>query len=500
MTPEESRPGGPTVFLSYAHDDDNHVAAVLELASFLVACGIHVEFDHWSADSRQDWFAWMLREIQAADFVLVVASPMYRAVGDGTVDSDRHRGVQAETAILRDLLYADRATWLRKVLPVVLPGRSVHELPVFTQPAAASHFVVDAISDDGAEGLLRVLTGQPRHVRPPRGRIPRLPPIAKWVFPAKPMVREFRWPVVRRAVALAATLFLVASVFAIPERRAPGYEVNADHTPEAPRTGPLAAGGTSTAGPSQERPSTGATLPGPTGTPGTGDQSRRPPTPDGDGWGAPVMPEGAPTDGMPSHQGVLDVMDVGHSFATGVDRITVAVRNTHPDDVLIRQIDVFMDDDMSGHPWADPSWWYFSMSRDMVAGAPAYDGSQRVHGTIRMSGSAFDQPLVGRGYIEDRGSWRRLLTFEPQRFLAGAEVVSIVIDVPITHLMQGTSPGRPAGPVTERTLDPREGAVFTRVDLWTPDDHSFGCDHLRRPEDKPVCDQVDPAAAVELPG
>jgi hypothetical protein len=213
------------------------------------------------------------------------------------------------------------------------------------------------------------------------------------------------------------------------------------------------------------------------------------------------MPENAPTDAMPSHQGVLDVTGVGHSFAPGIDRITVTVRNTHPDDVLVRQIDVFMDDgNMSGHPWADPSWWYFSMSKDMVAGAPAYDGSQRVHGTIQMSGTQFTQPLVGRGYIDERGNWRRLLTFAPQRSLAGAETVSIVIDVPITHLMQSANPDQSAGPVTERTLDPQSGAVFTRVDLWTPDDHSFGCDYLRRPEDKPVCDRVDPAAAVELPG
>jgi len=38
----------------------------------------------------------MLREIQAADFVIVVASPRYRAVGDGTAPGDANRGVQAE--------------------------------------------------------------------------------------------------------------------------------------------------------------------------------------------------------------------------------------------------------------------------------------------------------------------------------------------------------------------------------------------------------------------
>jgi hypothetical protein len=83
--------------------------------------------------------------------------------------------VQAETAVLRDLLYRDRATWLRRVLPVVLPGNSLDDLPTFTQPHSASHFVVEALTDAGAESLMRTLTGRPRHVRPPRGRLSGVP-------------------------------------------------------------------------------------------------------------------------------------------------------------------------------------------------------------------------------------------------------------------------------------------------------------------------------------
>lgn len=107
-------------------------------------------------------------------------------------------------------------------------------------------------------------------------------------------------------------------------------------------------------------------------------------------------------DGMPSNQGDMDVLAVGHSFAPDVDRITVTVRNTGPDDLLVRQIDVFMDDLANGHPWSDPGSWHFTVSDDMYAGAQAYDGSRRVHGSIRMSGTEFDQPLVGRGYIRDQ--------------------------------------------------------------------------------------------------
>ena len=500
MTPGDDGAEGPKVFLRYAHDDSDHVAAVHELSRLLETNGIAVELDLWRADSRQDWYAWALREIQAADFVIVVASPKYRSVGDGSADGDEHRGVQAEAAAMRELLYRDRRTWLKKILPVVLPGHSFDELPEFVQPVTASHFIIGAITDEGAEGLLRVLTGQPRHVRPSRGKIPVLPPGQGFLSrSAWAVAKKFRWPGMdtRRASALAALLVLTASTLAPPVGKVHPDEVNAETERETPEASSHVAG--DTAGPSQERPSAGTVPPGATGSPGTGDQSRRAPTPDGEQWGAPVMPEDVPTDEMPSHQGVLDVMAVGHSFASDVDRITVTVRNTHPDDVLVRQIDVFMDD-QNNHEWADPDWWHFTVSKDMTAGAPAYDGSRRVLGTVRMSGTEFNQPLVGRGYMYyNLKSWRRLLTFTPQKPVAGDETVTIVIDVPLTHLLQRTSAAQPAGPVTEQTLDPQRGAVFTRVDIWTSDDHSFACDYLRRPEDKPVCDQVDPAAAVELP-
>ncbi len=63
-----------------------------------------------------------------------------------------------------------------KIQPVVLPGRSVTELPTFLQPRSATHVVVPAITAAGVERLLRVLTGQPAYLRPEPGPAPHLPP------------------------------------------------------------------------------------------------------------------------------------------------------------------------------------------------------------------------------------------------------------------------------------------------------------------------------------
>ncbi|MET8850141.1 TIR domain-containing protein [Amycolatopsis sp. NPDC004625] len=167
---------GPKVFISYSHDDDGHKEAVRTLAELLVRNGIDVDLDQWTGAGRQDWQAWATSLISGAAFVLIIASPAYRRVGDGLVKTNENRGTQAESATLRDLLHRDRHAWTAKLLPVVLPGRSVDDIPLFLQPYCADHYHLTELSDAGAEDLLRTLTGQPRYVRPALGAVPHLPP------------------------------------------------------------------------------------------------------------------------------------------------------------------------------------------------------------------------------------------------------------------------------------------------------------------------------------
>jgi hypothetical protein len=166
----------PRVFFSYAHESVEHKDQVLALARFLMARGIVVDLDQWAGPDRQDWGAWATLHIETADFVILVASPDMRVAGDGHAAGHTRRGLQYEMAAVRDLLHRDRPTWVRKLLPVVLPGCSVDHIPLFMQPYAADHYTLTSIDDHGAEELLRALTRQPRDVAPPLGAIPHLPP------------------------------------------------------------------------------------------------------------------------------------------------------------------------------------------------------------------------------------------------------------------------------------------------------------------------------------
>ncbi|GAA1989844.1 toll/interleukin-1 receptor domain-containing protein [Amycolatopsis minnesotensis] len=181
MSFQESQPdrlpgGNPTVFVSYTHDDEQHRRAVREFASFLQDNGVDVVLDQWAEDHRKDWQAWAQKGMTESDYVIVVASDGYRRMGDGNGPNDRNLGGQSEAALLRDLLQGDRRAWTPKILPVLLPGQGIEGIPLFLQPHAADRYAVDAFTPAGAEDLIRTVTRQPRHVRPPLGRTLVLPP------------------------------------------------------------------------------------------------------------------------------------------------------------------------------------------------------------------------------------------------------------------------------------------------------------------------------------
>jgi tetratricopeptide (TPR) repeat protein len=155
-------PALPRVFVSYAHDSRGHKRHVLRFCELLRHLGVDVRVDEWDDDVRRDWYLWMIDQFRSADHIVVIASPQYRTAGDGDALPDCHRGVQTESAILRDFLHGDRATWTRKILPVILPGRSAGEIPLYLQPASASHYHVPEITPAGVAEVLGVITGRPR--------------------------------------------------------------------------------------------------------------------------------------------------------------------------------------------------------------------------------------------------------------------------------------------------------------------------------------------------
>jgi hypothetical protein len=166
----------PVVFVAYAYDSPEHEKAVLRLCTLLERNRIAVRVDKWSLQERWNWGEWTEHQILSADYVLAIASPAFRRAGDGHTAPGEHRGARAETSLLRELLQQNRDTWVWTILPVILPGRSWEDVPLFLHAWSETRFVVHAFTDAGAEDLIRHLRGVPAHVPPEQGGVPHVPP------------------------------------------------------------------------------------------------------------------------------------------------------------------------------------------------------------------------------------------------------------------------------------------------------------------------------------
>jgi hypothetical protein len=160
----------PRVFVTYAHDTPEHKELVHSFAAFLRAgIGLDVHLDAWYDNTRRDWSLWATENLEKADFILAIASPDYKRSADGVAMPHEGRGSQFEAAILRDYLTRDLRRETERVLPVVLPGRSAGEIPVFLNAYSTTRYHVDEFTEAGVADLVAAITGQGPYPMPRRG-------------------------------------------------------------------------------------------------------------------------------------------------------------------------------------------------------------------------------------------------------------------------------------------------------------------------------------------
>jgi hypothetical protein len=145
----------PRVFVSYAHGDDLHNERVARLVESLKKQGFDAYFDrHGEADAG--WPTWMIEQITAADFVIVVCSDSYHDRFEGKARKGLGRGVKWEGLIIKQLLYESEGV-NRKFIPVCFQEDQLQYVPMILRPY--THFVLS--DGPGFEALYRALTGQP---------------------------------------------------------------------------------------------------------------------------------------------------------------------------------------------------------------------------------------------------------------------------------------------------------------------------------------------------
>jgi hypothetical protein len=161
----------PKVFISYSHDTVEYQERVLGLADRLRSDGIDAEIDQYNASPPEGWALWCERQIENADFVLMVCTESYHRRVRGEEEAGKGLGVVWEAAIIRQLLY-DAGAVSDKFVPVLFSDASPEQIP--TPIKGSSWHVVDR--EDGYESLLRRLTRQPAFARPALGAMRALSP------------------------------------------------------------------------------------------------------------------------------------------------------------------------------------------------------------------------------------------------------------------------------------------------------------------------------------
>ncbi len=147
------RTGTHQVFISYSHDSESHRSLVLELADRLRGDGVDAWLDRYELAPGEGWPRWMQRQINAAEFVLVVCTDTYRRRFDGEEECGKGLGATYEGLVATQVLYETAAN--NKFIPVLLPGGSNVDVPLVLRP-----FTVFDLPKEFA-ALYGYLTNQP---------------------------------------------------------------------------------------------------------------------------------------------------------------------------------------------------------------------------------------------------------------------------------------------------------------------------------------------------
>nr|CAA6800636.1 MAG: Unknown protein [uncultured Thiotrichaceae bacterium] len=158
----------PRIFISYSHDSDTHRAFVLSLSNRLRADGLDCQVDQYvNGFPAEGWQRWMEERVEAADFVLMVCTPVYLKRFRGR-DREGGRGVTFEGVVISQTLY-DHFYENTKFVPVLPEGGVIEDVPLPLKGFGAFRMMAEY------ERLYRFLTGQPEVVVPEVGVVVDLP-------------------------------------------------------------------------------------------------------------------------------------------------------------------------------------------------------------------------------------------------------------------------------------------------------------------------------------
>lgn len=155
----------PTVFFSYSHDDAEHKAWVLKLATDLRSHGVNVILDQWDLRLGTDLRFFMENGLSSSAFVLCICSENYvKKVNEGT------GGSGYEGMIMTQALLQDAKTEF--VISVVRNNISKNKVPLALGSKRYIDFTEDSQYIAQYQELLERICGEDLKKKPPLGTNP----------------------------------------------------------------------------------------------------------------------------------------------------------------------------------------------------------------------------------------------------------------------------------------------------------------------------------------
>lgn len=172
----------PKVFVSYSHDSPEHKERVWRLCQRLRREGVDCRLDQYEASPAEGWPEWTMRQIDEADFVLVVCTEKYYRRVRGRADEGAGTGARWEGAVITQELY-EAGNRNSKFIPVLFSADDADYVP----PPLRGVTRYELEPPGGYEDLYRRLTNQHGVPRAELGKLRPMPPrVRSTSFPDDP--------------------------------------------------------------------------------------------------------------------------------------------------------------------------------------------------------------------------------------------------------------------------------------------------------------------------
>lgn len=118
----------PIVFISYSHDNSEHIERVFQLSNKLRSEGIDCILDQYETAPPEGWPRWMTNNIKASEYVLMICTSNYYSRVMGLEDKGKGHGLAWEGNLIYNEIYHGGSI-NNKFIPVLLEDGTIENVP-----------------------------------------------------------------------------------------------------------------------------------------------------------------------------------------------------------------------------------------------------------------------------------------------------------------------------------------------------------------------------------